>query len=114
MVNTSIIHKNILKKYIKPIFLIITFLFNIQVNSEENTLPVIKDNKVVEVQSVVSNVVKWHPGHYISLYPNQKEPYYFYSAMIDLRGNPGFKGVQKKYFWNKLEPSYGVYDFSEI
>jgi hypothetical protein len=58
--------------------------------------------------------VKWHPGHYISLYPNQKEPYYFHSVMIDLRGNPGFKGLQKKYFWNKLEPSYGVYDFSEI
>ena len=27
---------------------------------------------------------------------------------------PGLQGIQKQYFWNKLEPSKGVYDFSEI
>lgn len=57
---------------------------------------------------------KWHPGHYILLYPKQKEPEYFYSVMRDLRAYPVFRGVQKKYFWNRLEPRYGVYDFSEI
>ena len=58
--------------------------------------------------------VKWHPGHYILLYPNQEEPDYFYAVMRDLRANPIFRGVMKTYFWNKLEPRYGVYDFSEI
>lgn len=58
--------------------------------------------------------VKWNPGHYISLYPKQDEPYYFNSVLKDLKANPGFKGVQKKYFWNKLEPTRGAYDFSEI
>ncbi|WP_020162401.1 hypothetical protein [Cycloclasticus pugetii] len=57
---------------------------------------------------------KWHPGHYIYVYPNQDEPRYFYSVMRELRANPIFRGVQKKYFWNKLEPQFGVYDFSEI
>lgn len=58
--------------------------------------------------------VNWHPGHYISLYPKQNEPYYFNSVLNDLKANPHFKGVQKKYFWNKLEPLKGFYDFSEI
>lgn len=58
--------------------------------------------------------VKWHPGHYIQLYPDQKEPEYFDSAVRDLESNPIFRGVMKQYFWNKLEPRYGVYDFSEI
>lgn len=58
--------------------------------------------------------VKWNPGHYISLYPKQDEPYYFNSVLKDLKANPSFKGVQKKYFWNKLEPTRGAYDFSEI
>lgn len=58
--------------------------------------------------------VKWHPGHYVSLYPKQDEPYYFNSVLNELRGNPGFLGVQKKYFWKKLEPLKGFYDFSEI
>lgn len=58
--------------------------------------------------------VKWHPGHYVLLYPKQDEPYYFNSVLNDLKTNPGFRGVQKKYFWNRLETQYGVYDFSEI
>lgn len=58
--------------------------------------------------------VKWHPGHYILLYSNQSEPYYFNTVLKELGTYPEFKGVQKKYFWNKLETQYGVYDFSEI
>lgn len=99
-----------LKKYTKFAFLTISIFVCFQVNAEVDVLSVDLQSKV----HVPNAGVKWHPGHYITLYPNQKEPYYFYSAMIDLRGSPGFKGVQKKYFWNKLEPSYGVYDFSEI
>lgn len=58
--------------------------------------------------------VKWHPGHYIMLYSNQSEPYYFNSVLNDLIKYPEFNGVVKQYFWNKLETQYGVYDFSEI
>lgn len=85
--------------------------FGAQAHAVETTLPVAA--KVQDV-GVDAGGVKWHPGHYILLYPNQKEPDNFYSAMRDLRGNPIFRGVMKLYFWNKLEPQYGVYDFSEI
>jgi len=57
---------------------------------------------------------KWHPGNYISLYPNELEPAYFNGVLKDLSAHPKFQGVHKQYFWNKLEPTYGVYDFSEI
>ena len=70
-------------------------------------------NKSADKNQFISGI-KWHPGHYIMLYPKQKEPNYFYSVMVDLRTNQAFRGVQKKYFWNRLEPQYGVYDFSEI
>lgn len=70
-------------------------------------------NSAGQVEARVAST-KWHPGHYVLLYPKQKEPEYFYSVMLDLRANPVFRGVQKKYFWNKLEPQKGTYDFSEI
>lgn len=57
---------------------------------------------------------KWHPGHYILLYPSQKPSAYFNTVIRELRANPAFVGVQKKYLWKDLEPQYGVYDFSEI
>lgn len=56
---------------------------------------------------------KWHPGHYILVYPSQSQAY-FNSVMRDLQSNPAFRGVQKKYLWKDLEPQLGVYDFSEI
>lgn len=61
-----------------------------------------------------TGVKKWHPGHYILLYPGQKSPAYLNSVVRELRENPAFLGVQKKYLWKDLEPLYGVYDFSEI
>ena len=102
------------------LFISMATAFGIQA-SADNMTPIADGFETQQMSPLAKNKgneknsrVKWHPGHYITLYPNQKEPNYFYSVMIDLRGNPGFKGLQKKYFWNKLEPSYGVYDFSEI
>ena len=69
---------------------------------------------VAIVNIASASIAKWNPGHYILLYPKQSEPRYFNAVMSDLRENPIFRGVQKKYFWNKLEPTKGVYDFSEI
>lgn len=102
------------------VILVVLFLLTFTNNTltfADGLLPLNDKGRTQQPESFGENKkygTKWHPGHYISLYPNQKEPYYFYSAMIDLRGNPSFKGMQKKYCWNKLEPSYGVYDFSEI
>lgn len=96
--------------YMRHLFLLVLLAFCLQANAEDNT-----PSADTQSEKDVPNAgVKWHPGHYISLYPKQDEPYYFNSVLNDLITNPHFKGVQKKYFWNKLEPLKGFYDFSEI
>jgi len=52
--------------------------------------------------------VKWYPGNYI--YPIAAE-----SSFVKSFGSiPAVKGMQKGYFWHDLEPSLGVYDWSQI
>jgi len=68
----------------------------------------------VNIKNEATPITKWHPGHYILLYSNQQEPKYFSEVTNDLTKNSIFRGIQKKYFWNKLEPTFGSYDFSEI
>ncbi|MEZ0232239.1 MAG: DUF4124 domain-containing protein [Methylophilaceae bacterium] len=63
--------------------------------------------------------VKWHPGHYVMVYPqgtstDASHKAYMDSVIQEVGINPAFQGIQKQYFWNKLEPAKGVYDFSEI
>ena len=62
---------------------------------------------------------KWNPGHYVLVYPqgsesNEQHQRYLNVVFSEIVNNPGFKGIQKQYYWNKLEPSKGYYDFSEI
>lgn len=57
---------------------------------------------------------KIYKGNYIYVYPNQREPAYFNGVLQELEDLPGFVGVQKKYFWENLEPEFDIYDFSEI
>jgi hypothetical protein len=59
----------------------------------------------IAVQSVQG---KYHPGHYVAL--NRSE----YQAQFANAIKPGVVGVQRRYYWKELEPSFGVYDFSEI
>ncbi len=51
---------------------------------------------------------KYHPGHYVAL--NRSG----YQAQMTNAIKPGVAGVQQRYYWKELEPSYGVYDFSAI
>lgn len=97
-------------KYTRHLFLLALLVFCFQVNAGEGTF----SEGMQNARDVPRAGVKWHPGHYVSLYPKQNEPYYFNSVLSELRENPGFIGVQKKYFWKKLEPLKGEYDFSEI
>lgn len=93
----------------------VAMVFGMQVYAHAATTSFYGKTTTSSTTSTTSTLgVKWHPGHYIMLYSNQSEPYYFNSVLTDLTKHPEFKGVQKKYFWNKLEPQYGVYDFSEI
>jgi hypothetical protein len=97
------------KRIFQPIIFMIAALFAMQTNAINTT-----KTTATTTTSTTRPAVKWHPGHYIMLYSNQSEPYYFNSVLTDLTNHPKFQGVQKQYFWNKLEPQYGVYDFSEI
>ncbi len=62
-------------------------------------------------QSLPQKACRWHPGHYLAL-PGEDRP----TAEMERALNPDtpFKGVQKIYSWNALEPSPGHYDFSLI
>jgi hypothetical protein len=104
------------KRIFQPIIFMIAALFAMQTNAIGATRLAINTTKTTATTttSTTRPAVKWHPGHYIMLYSNQSEPYYFNSVLTDLTNHPKFQGVQKQYFWNKLEPQYGVYDFSEI
>ncbi|MEX0707140.1 MAG: putative Ig domain-containing protein [Woeseia sp.] len=60
------------------------------------------------VESGSAPVIEKHPGHYISMnrYDDQ-------AAMIDAI-RPGVTGLQKRYTWAELEPSFDRYDFSAL
>lgn len=80
----------------------------------------IPGNSVSNGQAKRQNAgVKWNPGHYLLIYPQGKSSdidhaRYMKEVMQELVNNPGLRGIQKIYFWNKLEPVKGKYDFSEI
>lgn len=93
----------------------LAMLFGMHVNTHAATSKLNSKTSATTMDTTTSTLgVKWHPGHYIMLYPNQSEPYYFNSVLSELTKYPEFKGVFKQYFWSKLEPQFGVYDFSEI
>jgi len=52
---------------------------------------------------------KYHPGHYITMLRGSDSPGAMATAI-----QPGVVGLLKHYSWPSLEPSKGVYDFSEI
>ena len=61
-----------------------------------------------------SVVVKWHPGHYYTIYPFAKNNpvliEQYYSEMV----GTSLKGMQIRYYWDELETKEGEYDFSQI
>jgi hypothetical protein len=52
---------------------------------------------------------KYHPGHYVAMMRNQSS-----QSLMTASIKPGVVGILKRYTWRELEPSLGVYDFSEI
>lgn len=52
---------------------------------------------------------KYHPGHYTIMVKNADSQKFMASAL-----QPGMVGLAKRYSWRSLEPTQGVYDFSEI
>lgn len=57
---------------------------------------------------------KWFPGHYGYATDNTTHTGIMDSWRNIFKGNPYFTGYHCQYWWYKLEPSKGVYDFSMI
>lgn len=55
--------------------------------------------------------MKWFPGHYIM---NNLDVPETENLLIDFKSVVSMRGIQRSYYWSNLEPSKGVYDFSEI
>ena len=62
-----------------------------------------------------TTAVKWHPGHYFSLYSSSKNnPTYLARVYSELQATPALRGVQIRYEWAELETAKGVFDFTSI
>jgi hypothetical protein len=53
---------------------------------------------------------KFNPGHYVAMMRKNHSQ----DAMYTASNHPGVRGVMKRYTWRSLEPSLGVYNFSEV
>ncbi|MEQ8205538.1 MAG: putative Ig domain-containing protein [Woeseia sp.] len=61
----------------------------------------------VEEDEVSSS--KSNPGHYITMnrFDNERD-------LLEAVQQTGVRGIQKRYYWKELEPSFGNYDFSSV
>lgn len=48
--------------------------------------------------------VKWHPGHYVLVYDTTSDS--SIPSIVSALG-VSFRGIQRNYHWNDIEPSYG-------
>lgn len=60
--------------------------------------------------SASTTAMKWNPGHYVAVFPSSGTA----DMGIQLAKSTLFRGVEKTYDWNTLEPSRGTYDFTAI
>ncbi len=65
--------------------------------------------------SPVTQGVKWHPGHYVTIMGwGKNSPKYLADVYAELKATPALRGVQIRYLWAELEPAEGRYDFTSI
>lgn len=57
---------------------------------------------------------RWFPGHYLYAADDVNHLGMMDSRRNLVRTNPNFAGYKNMYWWHRLEPSKGVYDFSMI
>ncbi len=60
--------------------------------------------------SAATTAIKWNPGHYVAVYPSSGAA----DMANQLAKSALFRGVEKTYDWNTLEPSRGTYNFTAI
>ncbi len=64
---------------------------------------------------IVTNSVKWNPGHYYTILNYGKNSSRYLSQIYqELQETPALRGIQVNYRWAELEQAEGEYDFSSI
>ncbi|MCC7091138.1 MAG: glycoside hydrolase, partial [Nitrosomonas sp.] len=64
---------------------------------------------------IVTNSVKWHPGHYYTILNYGKNSSRYLSQIYEeLKRTPALRGIQVNYRWAELEQAEDEYDFSSI
>lgn len=61
--------------------------------------------------SFPANAVKWHPGHYYTVFNNEPEAL---TINEELKANQALRGLQVRFAWSELETTEGLYNFSKI
>ena len=61
-----------------------------------------------------TTVKRWFPGHYLYAADDVNHRGMMDSRRDMVRTNPYFAGYKNQYWWHRLEPTKGVYDFSMI
>ena len=57
---------------------------------------------------------RWFPGHYVQAFDQQSRTTLVESERLLVSSNDNFKGYQIAVWWDQIEPSFGVYDFTEV
>lgn len=57
---------------------------------------------------------RWQPGHYLQAFDQASRTTLVASERALVSGNANFKGYQIAVWWDEIEPSFGVYDFTEV
>lgn len=57
---------------------------------------------------------RWQPGHYLQAFDQASRTTLVDSERALVSANPYFKGYQIAVWWNQIEPSFGVYDFTDV
>jgi hypothetical protein len=80
-------------------------------SSMSNSTVTVFSNSSTKMNTTTLTGVKWHPGHYMLVYDTTSD-----SSIPSIVSELGvsFRGIQRNYNWNDIEPTYGQYNFSKI
>ena len=83
---------NRIVRIVAVLLLIVTLLFGLSFQNEKTN----------------NSQVKFNPGHYVAVGPS------FDLSELKYLNEPAVRGLNKRYYWRKLEQKKGEYDLSSI
>jgi hypothetical protein len=80
-------------------------------SSTSNSTVTVFSKSSTKTNATTLTGVKWHPGHYVLVYDTTSDS--SIPSIVSALG-VSFRGIQRNYHWNDIEPTYGQYNFSKI